>query len=132
MMFNPAALAIFDFAPCALFVVPEYGYISHSTPSRLQASCIQPNSHSLLQIVVEPLHRLKESLLLGELLLLDAKVGDPDGVAVLDAAEEVDLVRHAGLGEDLFRLVPFCDGEDLVRFWCAKNCLSTCALFDEN
>ena len=43
--------------------------------------------HSVLQTVLEPVHRLEESLLLGEPLLLDAQIGDPDGVAVLDAAE---------------------------------------------
>lgn len=61
-------------------------------------------------------------------LLLDAQVGYPDGEAVLDAAEQVDLVRYAGLGEDIFRLVPFFGGEYLVRF-CVRNFLSALSQF---
>lgn len=48
--------------------------------------------HSLLlKVLIEPLHSLVKGLLLGELLLLLAQI-HPDGKAVLNMTEQIDLV----------------------------------------
>lgn len=71
----------------------------------------------LLQVAVEPLNRLVESLLLGELDLLLAEV-TTHCESVLDSTVEVDLVRLLELlPENLLGLVTFLLGEDAISFW---------------
>ena len=68
-----------------------------------------------LQVLIEPSNSLKESLFLGKLLLLLRNVA-ADSEAVLDVGEEVELVGHVVLEEDVLRLAAFFGGEDWVGF----------------
>lgn len=69
-----------------------------------------------LEELVEPLHGLQESSLLGELVVRLAGVR-ADGETVLDAGVEDHLVRDgAHLLEQLLGLVTLVFGEDVVGF----------------
>lgn len=69
---------------------------------------------------VEPGHGLQESLLLGELVLRLAQVC-ADGESVDNAAEKVDLIRLAGLDQDVLGLVTELTGENAVGFCKGDN-----------
>lgn len=76
-----------------------------------------------LQVLTEPGHGLHKSLLLGELVVLDAQVRT-HGESVGDAAEEVDLPWLAGLLQGLLRLVAELGGEDRVDLCGAQEKVS--------
>lgn len=75
---------------------------------------MQPGSYlSNLQVTVEPLHSLAESLLLGPLLLGVAQIS-ADSEAVLDTAEQVNLPLLTSLGQGLLGLVAELGSEGRV------------------
>lgn len=69
----------------------------------------------ILEVLIKPMHSLHEGLFLRKLGGFLAQVRT-NREAVLDAREQVDLVRGAHLLEDVLRLVAFLGGEDVVGF----------------
>lgn len=69
-----------------------------------------------LQVLLEPVDGLAESLLLGPLEVGDAQIS-ADSEAVGDTAVQVDLPGLASLDEGLLRLVTELGGEDVVDFY---------------
>ena len=65
-------------------------------------------------MVIEPLNSLLKRLLLRPLLLRDVQI-TTDGEAMADSREQVDLVRHLDLGQDLLRLMPLLHRENRIR-----------------
>lgn len=65
-------------------------------------------------MLIKPRHSLQERLLFGKPLHLDTNVA-ADGKPVIDAREQVDLVRLLGLEENLLGPVALFRWEDGVR-----------------
>ena len=76
-------------------------------------STLQAKPHLLLQILIEPLHRLIKRLLLSKLnrLLTQIRL---DRKPMLDMREEINLIRHADFLEYLFGLVSLFGRKDTV------------------
>lgn len=97
------------------------------TPINSTQSTKGTEHNSRLNIFIEPCYCLQERLLLRKLLPLLANIS-AHGEPMLDAGEQVDLVRHVHLQQNLLCLMAFGRGENLIGF-CSPDSQPRSALF---
>jgi len=96
-------------------------------PPVLHQSRKKEGCENSLQVLLEPLQRLQEGVLLG--VLLDGELGVAShGEPVRDAAVQIDLVGIAEVLQDILGLDALLLREDRVRFWgvCGSPKISQC------